>query len=341
MSHNRYKLSPSKDDYNNCLKKSFHFVIDHIDLNGNELNSIDTIYEEKPVKKRRTSKPEIELFDSDEDLRFSIELTYGNDMMQEVGEDVISDTKLGEKLEQLGLEISCDSDALEVTPHCYNRFNFKDTNNYYDRVKELEIYLKKYHKLKPSSCYPEALDCEAGGHIHIDLTKVSKTLRKNSFLRNLYVFIINNPELNWLLNGPYDLFNGSMLSTNWEELLEEPEQASKEFSVIYRQSYESIEFRFFIMPRNIQEHSLHLKIAYSIYKYIYDLTKSDRILNTYYSSLDQYPTKYYDIKRNLNSCLEKIGLSDNEIQLLFYMKSRFVKARCEQDKIRKQRFLLT
>jgi len=250
--------------------------------------------------------------------------------------------------------ISTDPGCIEITnEHKYYRINQRKTF-----FKDLKI-LEKEIKLLPTTHNEEYLERDGGGHIHLSFDSIEEHLR-DKFLENLYILSINNPELNWAFNNPHDIyaansllqFKGSMLvkpgygelnsfgfyhyiSSKYKKidylgLLQNATKVSleKAFPIIYRDVMETIEFRFFMMPRDQHETELHFDLAISIYNYIYNITKKGEKLNLKYNKMKELKEITFEqAKKNLLNTFKILGLSQKDISLVKKIKFPIMKTR--------------
>jgi hypothetical protein len=105
------------------------------------------------------------------------------------------------------------------------------------------------------------------------------------FTQNIYNFIINNPWIPWAFNAPNDNICAvnNLICENLEkdyrmirntglQLTSDLTIDIKQWAITLRPSKNTFEFRFFGMPKNANELSLHIDLAQAIFKHCYDIT---------------------------------------------------------------------
>jgi len=230
-----------------------------------------------------------------------------------------------------------DSDCIELPSR---KFEFKYIKTYDFEYLELQkLMLSK--GLKESSSY-DAIENEGGGHIHIGLQFLKRGKEKNLFIRNMNIFSINYPELSWIFNNPFDKDNSISLLDNSEcmGVINNVCSSDKEQGIIYRDNYNTMELRFFMMHRSLEESHLHLSLAFAIYNYLYRLTKKGTKLYMQYTDYDQFPKTYAQACRNAIALFNLLGLSEEEITTIKKTRFKYMKQRFEHDKYYKKRELL-
>lgn len=293
-------------------------------------------------------------------LNFGFEATFGNDINDFMGYHPITCTSnYNDKTDdpkhpvrKIGFRMMVDSNTVECAS-VKGKFQTNKLNQFYNKYNELSQYLFSNHNLKPSSDYPE-IENEGGGHIHISTKEIIKKGPKfhKAFLRNLYNFTINNPELNWLFNGPWDNYNGNSLLgfvySRYEELFISPYQTKfrikkhnyeyaienysevnldKSHPIIYRRYYKTIEFRLFMMPRTQQELQLHFDLCFAIYNYIWKTTIAKKTIELKYKKVSELKkiTKKQAIQ-NSNETFRLLGM-EKHIKLIEELKYPFLDIR--------------
>lgn len=194
-----------------------------------------------------------------------------------------------------------------------------------------------------------------GCHIHLDLSYLDKDV-KILFLKNIGIFMSNNPWLNWALNDPNDNINANSLVNSFsfnniqESVALAPDRKSKKFknaktpleffmidplntmmkkmfAVRYNFCFDTIEFRIFNMPISQEEHLFHYNVAMAIYNYCLKLTLEKKALKL----IIQDYHNYFFLDRNfvnlfLKTTLGVIGLSLTHEQLdkmLYNIETRY------------------
>lgn len=163
-------------------------------------------------------------------------------------------------------------------------------DRFFEQFQELKDLLGMYN-IVPSSCSDDS-HLEGGGHIHLDLgcnfKRKSKT--RGLFLQNLLRFMISNPYLAWAFNCPMD----SVASIcpihyylTYTETLKSDKKANKCYSVMLRGEFNTVEFRFFSMPKTVEQLKYHLSVARAIYKYCFDMACRREVILLEYNSYKQ------------------------------------------------------
>lgn len=274
-------------------------------------------------------------------LHFGVEHTFGSritgmqyrDLMH--GEYYGDKTNLHKALNLYSTGVEKDSDCIEIpsVKLLLSKLNVFDNN--YIKIKELLFK----EKIKESSCYARIQD-EGGGHIHLSLKYVAGKIRKN-FYRNMVIFSINNPELAWVFNNPFDKDNSlSMLKTHdYIKLERSIRNDSKRNGLIFSDSYNTIEFRFFMMHRNLEECHLHLRLSIAIYNYLFNLSNRQIKLYLKYTDLDQFPATFTQAKNNILELFKTLQVSDSDIKYIKKERFKFMKQRFDSDAYYKKRIL--
>jgi hypothetical protein len=179
------------------------------------------------------------------------------------------------------------------------------------------IKLMKEHNMVPSS-ESHNNNFEGGGHIHIGYDKLLNIpgsnlpeytdviKQKNEFLsllyKNLAMFSINYPTIAWALNAPEDNINAMSLLQN--KTLNKGIDgvkaskgyryytgsgiASKCYAVSFRYDLRTFEFRFFTMPKTVEQLEFQIDLAQKIFKYCFDLTNKGIALEAKYTKPSEY-----------------------------------------------------
>jgi hypothetical protein len=285
------------------------------------------------------------------ELTFGVEWTFGNNIdyvtcnnlfkkflrRNYYGEAVYINTLLAKKIIKLTSKIQRDSDCIELPSRKYTFSQLKEYNEAYLKVEKLMLDIGQ----KPSSDY-ETIENEGGGHIHIGLQFLKYGKERNLFIRNMNIFSINYPELSWIFNNPYDKDNSISLLDNAEcmGIINNVCQPNKDNGIIYRDCYNTMELRFFMMHRSLEESHLHLSLAFAIYNYLYRLTKKGTKLYMEYTDYDQFPKTYAQACKNAINLFNLLGLSEEETNTIKKTRFRYMKQRFEHDKYYKKRELL-
>ena len=178
---------------------------------------------------------------------------------------------------------------------------------------------------------------EGGGHIHLDYIGNFGTVKEDDypknqdfkiartmfslFIRNLTIFLANNPWIAWSFNDAHDndcmspVINRVNVNSDFRIIEKEGINnwllgsliAKNHYSVL-RPTYGSIEFRFFGMPKCPNEVLFHLLVANKIYKHVYDMTMNGTKLRFVYGA---------DKLKNLtlNTCLINLVNVCNELKI--------------------------
>jgi len=129
---------------------------------------------------------------------------------------------------------------------------------------------------------------------------------KNEFLsllyKNLAMFSINYPTIAWALNAPEDNINAMSLLQN--KTLNKGINgvkaskgfryytgsgiASKCYAVSFRYDLRTFEFRFFTMPKTVEQLEFQIDLAQKIFKYCFDLTNKGIALEAKYTKPSEY-----------------------------------------------------
>lgn len=253
--------------------------------------------------------------------------------------------KIGENF-----EMNEDDDCIEITNDQSNSIfslpelhinNKQKTLSRLDKIEKI-MFSKGFMY---STALSKNLERDGGGHIHLNFNEVSLKGESNNdfeekFLKNLYIFMTNNPEFNWCFNNPYDIYaaNSYLKFTPWinyyhatkgnqsklinfqtylntQDLLEKC--IPKEHPVIFRQDFNSLEFRFFMMPRTKEERNLHFNLAVCIYNYIFKITKTGTKLELKYNKLKEL--QYISLpqaKKNILTSMKLLGMFEEDIKLI-------------------------
>lgn len=286
------------------------------------------------------------------DINFGVEHTWGNKLNSieyqklkyVVKPNIYGDMEqqrsdFFKSLDDIVESVQNDSDCIE-TPT--NQFSIKELKKYSENYIAIQKLMLNKH-LKESSNY-KTIEDEGGGHIHLSTAILERRTNFDRFLKNMYIFSINYPELNWIFNNPFDKDNAnSLLNCNyeWHSTLREPDdyEVDKTYPIIYRSMYDTIEFRFFMMHRSLEESLLHLRIAVSIYNYLFKITDNDKKIYLKYTDVDQFPKTYNQAKNNALELFKLLKLSKEDIKYIKKERFGFMKHRFESDKYYKKRSL--
>lgn len=285
------------------------------------------------------------------DLTFGVEWSFGNNIDYIVyrdlfkkfshnnyhGDAIYSNTLLSKRLVKLVTKIQRDSDCIELPSKKYTFLHLKDYNEAYLKVEKLMLDVGQ----KPSSDY-DAIENEGGGHIHIGLQFLKYGKEKNLFIRNMSIFSINYPELTFIFNNPFDKDNSISLLNNEDcmGIINNIYTPDKDNGMIYRSCHNTMELRFFMMHRSLEESHLHLSLAFAIYNYLYRLTKKGQKLYMQYTDYDQFPKTYAQACKNAINLFNLLGLSEEEINTIKKTRFKYMKQRFEYDKYYKKRELI-
>lgn len=251
---------------------------------------------------------------------------------------------------KIGFNMHQDSGCFEC-PSIKEKFN---TENPLYFFKQFGLLIKTFGKYdyKPSSSYNE-IENEGGGHIHLSTQFIDKKGKefKKKFIRNLYNFTINNPELNWIFNDPWDADNANSLlsyvgeasiysertgehlgykKVDYNDLIDfyEEDEISKEFPIINRENLKTLEFRFLMMPRTVEELELHYDLVISIYNYIWKMTSNNKVILPKYKNLKEIQSiSKSNAKINLIETFKTLKLSNKDIKEIEKIKFPFLEIR--------------
>jgi len=286
------------------------------------------------------------------DINFGVEHTWGNKLnnieYQKLkyvvkpnihGEIEPQRSDFFRSLGEIVESVQNDSDCIE-TPT--DQFSIKDLKEYSKNYLDIQKLMLNKH-LKESSNY-KTIENEGGGHIHLSTDILERKTDFDRFLKNMYIFSINYPELNWIFNNPFDKDNAnSLLNSEYEfhQTFLDPESndIDKTYPIIYRQAYETIEFRFFMMHRSLEESLLHIRIAVSIYNYLFNIEQKSKKLYLKYTDVDQFPKTFNQAKNNALELFKLLKLSKEDIKYIKKERFKFMKHRFESDKYYKKREL--
>lgn len=135
------------------------------------------------------------------------------------------------------------------------------------KTKDREQFIFDYKKLRRrmsmfglvESSNSKQWNTEGGGHIHLGFPAYVDGFM-DIFIDNIYRFQYRYPQIGWLFNSAYDNYNKIP-----------KEKSSHRFvNIVPREN--TIEFRLFIMPKNLNEFNLHLDFALAVYKYCYEIS---------------------------------------------------------------------
>lgn len=301
-------------------------------------------------------------------INFGYEATYLNSCYSEVDDDL---------LYKLGFKFDLDLDSIYEITTIKGNFKLNNLNKFLLNYDILNNILKEKN-FEISTLYDNDISNDGGGHIHLSLSRVNKKGLnfKLVFMKNMYLFFIKNPWLNWLFNQPYDTYNANSmliennqyeqsdmrdLETLWYNIIKDnplTNELSKCLPLLYREFYQTIEFRLFMMPRNNDELILHFNLAICIYNHIFTKTEnyfkiSYNTVNNYVNDMDfdctlfklnntkdiysldtnwqevfdKLPYKY--VKSKIINCLLDINYPSDDLKLLFNLKEEFLKIRFE------------
>jgi hypothetical protein len=270
------------------------------------------------------------------ELRSVYDWGYGTRQINApVFRDVV--VKLGHKEEMNKIGFTCygDSETYEC-PSVLKRFNTQNAPELYQQYHALiDFFAKK--KIRPSIAYEGKEENDGGGHMHLSMYKVNQKGRKFKvrFLRNLYHFAMNNPELNWVFNGPWDRDNANSMigyHDHWDDDMDynnfidqfEEDNICKEYPIINREDIKTVEFRFFSVPRNTAELELHFNLTISIYNYIWKITSKNTKIETIYKNVkDIQKIKRKNAEENIIKTLTAVKMPLKDIDLTKEIKFPF------------------
>lgn len=232
--------------------------------------------------------------------------------------------------------------------------NYKKVNQFLKSYEDLTNKFKIFNFV-PSSTFSELLCAEGGGHIHVsyqELQENTTTEFQILFHRNLLLFHTNNPWVCWAFNNPLDSDNAELHTFDDLKSIENSFKICNGWNddddnnnIIHRQidvdsdlnlntnkyrelgyHSETIEFRYFIMPRNPKELAFHLELINKIYKYIFKLTANgDRIKPVLYNKEHYKKVTYRQCLDGLKNVCATIGLNYMDLK-------RFNKLRSLRDR---------
>jgi hypothetical protein len=183
-------------------------------------------------------------------------------------------------------------------------------------IKKLEDVTKYYKSFKAFTnkygftTNVNLAECGLGGcHIHLDLSWIKDKELKRRLVSNIGLYLTNNPQLNWAFNDVNDNINANNLLlpnskrlrlrsiTNFKgnpdylkPFLNDrfPYRAFilnplitdlfKNYCVRYNEDYDTVEFRIFDMPNDLDRHLLHYDVAMAIYKHCYKLSVKRKMI---------------------------------------------------------------
>ena len=180
------------------------------------------------------------------------------------------------------------------------------------------ITLMKEHNMVPSSASHNN-NFEGGGHIHIGYDKIINIhgnnipeyddviKKKNEFIsllfENLTTFTINYPTVAWALNAPEDNINAMSCLQNKTlkrgiNMVKATKKSfsyaigtgisSKCYAISLRYDLKTFEFRFFTMPKTVEQLEFQIDLAQKIFKYCFDLTNKGIALEAKYTKPSEY-----------------------------------------------------
>lgn len=230
-----------------------------------------------------------------------------------------------------------DDDCLEIpTPIVKNR---KEVKKYYEEFSDA------VRKLKLTTDMHKA-DGLGGCHIHISLSSIPEGLKK-AFIRNIYRFVTNYPELNWGFNDPNDNYNANCmlaLPFNFEirhlpskdkQMIQKLHKktnlkfekrkseirsnyhlvshfnqtvTNKQCAINYREAKNTMEFRFFDMPNSLERHLLHVEVAQKIFEYCKRMTEGKYLIFNKRSSVLPVDFRDYPCKEAIEGFKEAMKI---------------------------------
>lgn len=190
--------------------------------------------------------------------------------------------------------------------------------------------------------------CGLGGcHIHLDLSWIKETKLKEKLLRNITIFVTNYPQLNWAFNDVNDNTNAnSLLIKNaygdlsdvtdimcdnsevkrffkdrypFRAFIKKPLHIDlyKCFAIRYNDSYDTVEFRIFDMPNDLERHLLHYDVAMGIYNYCLKLAQANKQIPILYTQELQIANIPYNVSiKQLKESMKTIGISYKRVKSL-------------------------
>ncbi len=244
-------------------------------------------------------------------------------------EDISKYSWINEKFES-------DDCGCEVpTPIIQNK---KDVTRYFNEFESFAKSLNLKININEAKC---AL---GGCHIHMNVSDMKTSLRE-LFVKNVGIYLTNNPQLNWGFNDVNDNWNANSLlslphdasptSNTTEYIISETPKGQKivdkykhdksplrtfldapldivlykYFAVKYNTGYETIEFRIFDMPKNLKQHLLHYNVATAIYNHCYKAAVKGQLLKLKYTNITQYKFTLKQAITNFDKEMKRLGIA--------------------------------
>lgn len=244
-----------------------------------------------------------------------------------------------------------NEDCVEIPSKIYKP---GELTKYLKEFNSLKAYLRKDFNLIESSNF--SVEAEGGGHIHVStdflrkgnlikIKHISDPQYKDPtivklFYDNLLIFQMNNPWLHWSFNSPVDNINSFINFYESLNFLKKPtiESLTPNYEwftssnkivvnhriypcmsnppIKYRNSFNTIEFRMFIMPRNLDENLLHIEFAHKVTNYLWDLTKKGIKLDLKFNSRSMYKKlTYEDSLKGLHKIMKTLDIEKSQYKM--------------------------
>ena len=181
------------------------------------------------------------------------------------------------------------------------------------KLDEVTKYYKSFKAFTNKFGFSTNINTSEGGlggcHIHLDLSWIKDKSLKRKLASNIGIYLTNNPQLNWAFNDVNDNINANSLllpnskrlrlrsvvnfegnPVEFKEFLNDryPYRAFivnplitnifKNYCVRYNEDYDTVEFRIFDMPNDLDRHLLHYDVAMAIYKHCYKLAVNNKMV---------------------------------------------------------------
>lgn len=256
---------------------------------------------------------------------------------------------LPSKFKWIDENYSADTCGCEVPTPVIKKL--KDVSRYYNSFK---AFTKQFGFTTSGEISEE---CLGGCHIHLDLSWIKDTELKKRLVINIGKYLTNNPQLNWAFNEVNDNINANSLhiatsnrtglgsSTGFNDGIgkeykefrkdRNPFRAFcfnplnldlyKNFCVRYNVDYDTVEFRIFDMPDNLERHLLHYDVAIGIYKHCYKLAVNKKIVKTEIKNGQQVVLmKQTKAIEKLKKSMKEIGVAYKRVKdLEFNINTRY------------------
>lgn len=181
----------------------------------------------------------------------------------------------------------------------------------------------------------ESIKGLGGCHIHMNLSNMGK-VKKKLFMKNIAIFLTNNPQLNWGFNDHNDNENAnSLLSRDYKSCyvdngvvrinseplinywLKQPLMSlDKEFAFRFNKKYQTVELRIFDMPKSLSQHKLHIDVAQAIYNYCLRKTNKKELFELKYHKMTDYKMDCNHAILSFNKVIKTLGINPSRTKAM-------------------------